>query len=54
MSATLIPEADPELVSKLEKTGETDKLEDILEETEISREYDLGYRNNSQKTCFLR
>lgn len=50
MSATLIPEADPEIVSELEKTGETDKVKDLLEDAEINREYDIGYRINNQKT----
>lgn len=54
MSATLIPEADPERLFELEKTGETSELKALatqaLEEAELTREYDIGYTNNSQKT----
>jgi len=54
VSANLIPGADPERLFELEKTGETDELKALakraLEEADITREYDIGYRNNSQKT----
>ncbi len=53
MSTTLIPEADPERLLEIEKTGETDKLKALanraLEEAEITREYDIGYTTDSQK-----
>jgi len=54
VSATLIPEADPEKLFRLEKTGETDELKALankaLEQSEITRDYDICYRQDSQKT----
>jgi hypothetical protein len=54
VSPTLIPEADPNRLFELEETGETSELrklaEQTLEDAEITREYDIGYRIDQKKT----
>lgn len=54
VSATLIPQRDPELLSELEEDGKTDELKALahqaLEEAEITREYDITYRKDHPRT----